>query len=346
MRQADPVHRDTLPRCVALIGPPGAGVSTLGTALARLRPQITWLDTSASSDLSGAACVAAADGIVIVMSAVQGLDAATGGLWEAASHLPTTIVVTHLDLARADLDESAAICRRILGTDVQIPYLPIHDDDEQLAGFLDVLGDVILVTQPDGIQVLDTDDEHRMLTEPYREDLVDLLLAESADDQTLMDVSGGAALPTGMLTAWLCEGIQAGRLHVALGTALGTPRGDIGMDLVAAMVDSTTATLNRHPLPVVTGPDGEPTDPLRTEGPGLALVIGRDNGMALCRILRGTLENGQDAIAATSSVTTACTIAWTDAQSAHAGQVVHMQADLPAGATLSDPSAPILIPFA
>jgi elongation factor G len=279
--------------------------------------------------------LAASDAVVIVVSAVQGVSSVMSELWERVSHLPTTVVVTHLDATRADIDESAAVCRRVLGLDLQIPYLPIHDDDGTLAGFLDVLGDVIHVQEADGSHMLSTDDEHRTLTQAYRDELIDLLLAECADDTTVEAMAAGAHVTHAQVSEWLHEGISTSRIHVALGFAAHTVRGDIGLDLIAALLDSTTPSLSAHQLPVLTLTDGDPTEPLQIDGPAVALVLGRDAVGICCRVLAGTVADGDQMMAVSAGETTPVTVSWTDATSASAGSVVHTTHEFSAGTTLA-----------
>lgn len=337
-------------RCVTLIGEPGAGVTTLARALAALTSNITWLDTSTSSSLSASACLVASDAVLIVVSATQGLSARIVELWERVAHLPTTIVITHLDTPRADIDESAAICRRVLGLDLQIPYLPIHDDDGTLAGFLDVLRDVILVQEVDGVHEYATDEEHRSLTQAYREDLVDLLTAESADDAMVEAMLHGSHVTEGQLVGWLHEGVTSGRVHLALGFARTAHRGDIGPTLITALVEATTATFDGHPAPVLTRPDGEPAEPLGVDGPPMALVLGTDDSGTCCRVLAGTIVSGQPMVAVRDTQTddgslrpATLMVDWSDADAAEWGSVVHTPLALPAGTTLAAPGHLVVV---
>jgi len=330
-------------RCVALIGEAGSGVTTLAHALAAHQPDIVWLDAGATSELDANACLSASDAVMIVVSAVQGLSADLALLWERVSHLPTTVVVTHLDAPRADIDECAAVCHRVLGLDLQIPYLPIHDDDGTVAGFLDVLGDVIHVHDLSGLHVLATDDEHRALTQAYRDDLIDLLLAECADDATVEAMAIGAHVSQDQVAAWLHEGVTSARIHVALGFAAHTARGDIGLDLIASLMSATTPTLAEHQLPVLTLPDGEPTDPLQVSGPSVALVLGRDAVGTTCRIFAGAIADGAPLAAVTAGEIAPVTASWIDTKKATYGDVVHTTLDLVAGTTLASPEHIVMV---
>jgi translation elongation factor EF-G len=325
-------------------------VTTLTRALSAHLPEIAWLDTSDSSGLNPSACLTASDAVLIVVSAAQGVSAHIAELWEKVAHLPTTVVITHLDARRADFDEAAAICHRVLGLELQIPFLPIHDDDATLAGFLDVLGDVIHVQEPNGVHEYATDEEHRALTQAYRDDLIDLLLAESADDATVEAMVAGSHVTEGQLVSWLNQGISTGRIHVALGYASTEHRGDIGLPLIAALVDATTSSFEGHQPPVLTLPDGEPADPLDVDGPALALVLGNDTVGTCCRVLAGSIAHGQDLISLTgemtddsSRITASVAMTWSDAEDAAWGAVVHTPLTLAAGTTLASPARVVIV---
>src|SRR4051812_15744448 len=88
--------------------------------------KITLLDTPGSPDFVGElrAGLRAADAALFVVSAVNGVDATTVQLWEecAAVGMPRAVVITQLDRARADVDDTVRACRTMLGDGV----LPMH----------------------------------------------------------------------------------------------------------------------------------------------------------------------------------------------------------------------------
>jgi len=338
-----PVGTNGDPLCIALVGSSGAGVSAVADKLAAHRPDIAWLDTSDSTSLAVMPCLLASDGVIVVMSATQGLASHICDLWESVAHLPTTIVVTHLDEPRADLDECAAIVRRVMGFDALIPYLPIHDDTNQLAGFLDVLGDVIHVQELDGAHDLPTDDEHRALTEGYRDDVIDLLVAESADDVVVASLLAGDGVETSRLQSWLQAGIRAARIHVMLGCALDTARGDIGLDVIASSVSHATPAWSDHEAPVLMTLAGDPTTPLDQTGTSVAFVLGNDERGTIVRVLAGTLEAGQDMMAITDGDARPYVVTMVEGGTAFAGDLAHIAPELAAGVTLSDPAYPVTV---
>src|SRR5256885_4306550 len=95
--------------------------------------KVNLLDTPGYADFVGElrAGLRAADAVLFVVSAVDGMDAATAALWEecAAVGMPRAVAVTRLDHQRADFDETVALCQRTFGDNVLPLYLPLHGDD-------------------------------------------------------------------------------------------------------------------------------------------------------------------------------------------------------------------------
>jgi elongation factor G len=90
--------------------------------------KVNLLDVPGYADFVGElrAGLRAADAALFVISAVDGVDGATRMIWEecAAVGMPRAVVVTKLDQARADFEESVAVCQRVFGEGVMPLYLP------------------------------------------------------------------------------------------------------------------------------------------------------------------------------------------------------------------------------
>jgi len=125
-----------------------------------------------------------------VVSAADGMDAATVSLWEecAAVGMPRAVAVTRLDHPRADFDEVVALCGRVFGDGVIPLYLPMHGDDGE-----SVVGLIGLLTQ----RVFDYSTGHPAGgarprprapagDREARNELIEGIIAES-EDETLMD---------------------------------------------------------------------------------------------------------------------------------------------------------------
>src|SRR5256886_1919413 len=190
--------------------------------------KVNLLDTPGYSDFVGElrAGLRAADAAVFVVSAVDGMDAATVSLWEecAAVGMPRGVAVTRLDHQRADFDETVARCQRVFGDGVLPLYLPVHGEATGDATDPDagepVVGLIGLITQT----VLDytggyppaerePEAEHLEAIEEARNALIEGIIAES-EDETLMDrYLGGEQIDESVLIADLEKAVARGSFY-------------------------------------------------------------------------------------------------------------------------------------
>src|SRR6185312_1536041 len=96
--------------------------------------KINLFDTPGYSDFTGElrAGLRAADAALFVVSAVDGIDAATIALWEECSSIgmPRAVTISRLDHPRANFDAALANCRAVFGESVQPLYLPVRSGTE------------------------------------------------------------------------------------------------------------------------------------------------------------------------------------------------------------------------
>ena len=309
-------------RNVALVGPSGSGKSTLVEALLTLAGTpapgrseqrstalsfagirqagvtVHLLDTPGHPDFVGevTAGLRAADGVVFVISAVDGLDAVTGQLWHrcAAAGLARAVVVTHLDSPRADFDETVALCQRVLDEDVLVLHLPMHDDDGSVAGLIALL-DARVADSSTGRRVeRPADPEHLSLLETLRTDLVEAVLGASEDEMLLDSYLEGDRPATEQLATTLHDAVAHGHLRPALAAA---PLVGVGVaELLGLLVDGFPAPPERG-SPPVSRPDGEPVLPLAgtAAGPLVAEVVRTTTDpdgrrLSYVRVFSGTLR--------------------------------------------------------
>src|SRR5215468_10674848 len=146
--------------------------------------KVNLLDTPGYADFVGElrAGLRAADAALFVVSAVDGMDAATVALWEecAAVGMPRAVAVTRLDHPRADFDEVMALCAQMFGEGVMPLYLPMHGDDgESVVGLIGLLTQRVFdYTKGHPPTVREPDPEHLPAIEEARNELIEGIIAE------------------------------------------------------------------------------------------------------------------------------------------------------------------------
>lgn len=265
--------------------------------------KVNLLDTPGYADFVGElrAGLRAADAALFVISAVDGVDEATVGLWEecAAVGMPRAVAITRLDHPRADYEQALQDCQEAFGENVMPTYQPMLGDDGQ-----SVVGLIGLVS----LRVLDysngypprtgaAEPQHMNPIADDRNQLIEGIIAES-EDETLMDrYIAGELISTAALIPDLHKAVARGNFYPVVPVCAAT---GVGLDaLLDGLTDAAPSPLE-HDLPVVTGVDGTPRPPLTCDpdGPLVAEVvrttIDRHVGrVSLVRVFSGTLRPDQ-----------------------------------------------------
>ncbi|HEX2774023.1 MAG TPA: GTP-binding protein, partial [Micromonosporaceae bacterium] len=265
--------------------------------------KLNLLDSPGYADFVGElrAGLRAADTALFVVSAVDGMDAATAALWEecAAVGMPRAVAVARLDHQRADFDETVALCRRVFGDNVLPLYLPmLGDDGESVVGLMGLITrrvfDYSAGYPP---QVREPDPEHLPAIDEARNELIEGIIAES-EDETLMDrYLAGEEIDVQVLIDDLEKAVARGNFYPVIPICAET---GVGLDALLEVLTSAFPSPLEHELPAVTGIDGSPRPPLicDPDGPLVAEVvkttIDRHVGrVSLVRVFSGTLRPEQ-----------------------------------------------------
>ena len=260
--------------------------------------KINLLDTPGYADFVGdmRAGLRAADAALFVLSAVDGVDAATMLLWEecAALELPRAVLVTKLDKERADFDETVAVCQRVFGDGVLPLYLPMHSDEGGLGGSIGLLSQQVFDYSSGTRVVHEPDPEHLPLIEVARSALIEAIIAESEDETLLDRYLAGEELDPEVLVADLETAVARGTLFPVLPWGA-EPASYATFEVLDGIVRGFPSPLER-PLPGATTPAGDPVEPLQCDPAGLLCAevvktttdpyVGR---LSLVRVFSGTM---------------------------------------------------------
>ncbi|UOY02565.1 elongation factor G-like protein EF-G2 [Blastococcus sp. PRF04-17] len=248
--------------------------------------KINLLDTPGSPDFVGElrAGLRAADAALFVVSAVNGVDASTVQLWEecAAVGMPRAVVVTQLDKARADVDETVRMCQSMLGEGVHRLHLVQRGSDGSVTGLVSLL-------EPHPDSATGIPDADRL-----RAELIEGIIGES-EDETLMDrYLAGDELAVADLIADLETAVARGHFHPILTVA---PLTGVGVaELLDLLVPAFPCPME-HGCPSATRPDGGSPSSLDCDpdGPLVAEVVKTTTDpylgrVSLVRVFSGTLR--------------------------------------------------------
>jgi elongation factor G len=260
--------------------------------------KVNLLDTPGYADFTGdlRAGLRAADAALFVVSAADGIDGTTRMIWEecASVGMPRAVVVTRLDSPRANFDDTLAACHDAFGDGVLPLYLPMHADDESVAGLIGLLSQQIFDYSSGSRVQRDPDPEHLPLIQEHRNALIEGIIAES-EDETLMDrYLGGEDIDVKVLIDDLETAVARGSFYPVLAACAGT---GLGMPELIEVLTSAFPSPLEHPLLPVTRPDGASVEPLSCDPKGRLCAevvktttdpyVGR---ISLVRVFSGTLQ--------------------------------------------------------
>ncbi|MFD0269482.1 elongation factor G-like protein EF-G2 [Streptomyces sp. NPDC127106] len=277
--------------------------------------KVNILDTPGYADFVGElrAGLRAADAALFVVSSSDGIDGATRMLWEEcqAVGMPRAIVVTHLEAARADYAEMAAVCGEAFGAedpDAVIPlYLPLYgpagpDGHAPVTGLLGLLTQRVYEYGSGARVERDPTPEELEQIAQARSRLIEGIIAES-EDETLMDrYLGGADIDLKTLVDDLERAVARGTFHpvlMAAPAADGARQGLGTVELLELITGGFPTPLETAPVPV-TAPDGaeRPAATCDPDGPLVAEVVKTSSDpyvgrVSLVRVFSGTLRPEQ-----------------------------------------------------
>ncbi|MEU2389941.1 elongation factor G-like protein EF-G2 [Streptomyces sp. NPDC007369] len=277
--------------------------------------KVNLLDTPGYADFVGElrAGLRAADAALFVVSSSDGIDGATRMLWDEcqAVGMPRAIVVTHLEAARADYAQMAAVCGEAFGADdpdAVIPlYLPLYgpagpDGHAPVTGLLGLLSQRVYEYGSGARVERDPAPGELEQIAEARSRLIEGIIAES-EDETLMDrYLGGEDIDLKTLVDDLERAVARGTFHpvlMAAPAADGARQGLGTVELLELVTGGFPTPLETAPVPVTT-PDGaeRPAVTCDPDGPLVAEVVKTSSDpyvgrISLVRVFSGTLRPEQ-----------------------------------------------------
>jgi len=273
-------------------------VSLSAAALMHQDIKVNLIDTPGYADFIGEvrAGLRAADAVLFVVAAPDGVDEATAALWEecAAVGMPRAVVVSRLDHPRANVEEAVSACRRAFGDNVLPLYLPVPGEGDATSALIGLLSQRVYDYR-DGHPgaVRDADAGQVSGIESARNELIEGIISESEDETLMERYLGGEELEESVLVEDLEKAVARGSFYPVIPVCAQT---QVGLDVLLEVITRAFPTPGEHPLPPVTARDGKPreltADP---DGPLVAQVVktaidpyvGR---VSLVRVFSGTLR--------------------------------------------------------
>jgi elongation factor G len=234
--------------------------------------KINVVDAPGYADFIGdlRSAIRAVDAVIVVVSALDGVEVQTEAAWELAVEqgLPRAIFVNKLDRERADFTATLQQLVGAFGNQVAPFELPIGQEHE-FRGVADLLHEKADL-YPDGPHAEESDwpDEIHEMADPAREKLIEAV-AES-DDALIEEYLEEGTLPEEHIVSGARDGFARARLAPVI---LGSASAAMGIDrLLDFIVEEFPSPLDRPPIGVE-GKDGESERSCDPNGPQCAFVF-------------------------------------------------------------------------
>jgi elongation factor G len=255
--------------------------------------KINIIDTPGYADFFGevrAAC-SVVDLVVVVVSAVDGVEAQTEAAWELAAELglPRLIFINKLDRERASFDRTLAGLQDRFGAGIAPLELPVGEETA-FHGIADLLTDSALLYEGGTPRQAPIPDDLADLEHEVREQLVEGIVV---GDDTLMErYLEGETPSTEDLEATLASGVAEGLVFPVV---CGSAATGVGIDRLASLLSEIAPSPDARPAVKVRAGDTEQGVPCDPGGQPLARVfktisdpyVGK---ISLLRVLSGTIR--------------------------------------------------------
>lgn len=236
----------------------------------------------------------AADAALFIVSATDGVDAATQSLWHecASVDLPRGVVITKLDAPRADYEGTVAQSQAAFGEGVLPLGVPVVTDG-QLVEVVDLVLGEVHDYSGEQRSVRPTGPEHIGYFDTYHGPLLEGIIQEAEDDGLLERYLGGEEVGFEVVEAALLEAVARGSFHPVIPVSVDT---GAGIDVVLHLIEAAFPPPRMRPMPTAYTVAGAPGPQLTSDpdGPLVAEVVRTTSDayvghIALVRVFSGTL---------------------------------------------------------
>jgi elongation factor G len=235
--------------------------------------KINLLDAPGYADFAGDlhSAIRAVDAVVLVVSAVDGVEVQTEVAWElaAAAGLPRAIVINKLDRERASFERTLDELVKAFGTQIAPVHFPLGEE-HAFEGIADLLsGKAYRYGGGASGEEGEWPDDIHAKADPFREKLTEAVA--EADDTLLERYLEEGALPE----AEVVKGIRAGFVDAKIAPVLiSSAPASIGADrLIQFIADVFPSPLERPPVKVIAKDGEEKERPTDAGQPLTALVF-------------------------------------------------------------------------
>jgi len=251
------------------------------------------IDTPGYADFFGevrAAC-SVADVVVLVVSAVEGVEAQTEAAWDLAAELgiPRIVFVNKLDRERASYDRTLADLRERFGAGIAPLELPVGEE-AGFRGIADLLTDTAITYEGGTSHTGPIPDDLAELEHQVHDQLVEGIVV--GDDDLMERYLEGEIPSTEELEKTLAQGMTDG---VVFPVIIGSATTDVGIDRLATLISELAPSPDNRPPTTVVAGGSESEVACDPAGQPLARVfktisdpyVGK---ISLLRVLSGTIR--------------------------------------------------------
>jgi elongation factor G len=251
------------------------------------------IDTPGYADFFGevrAAC-SVADLVVVVVSAVEGIEAQTEAAWDLAAELglPRMVLVNKLDRERASFDRTLGELRERFGAGIAPLELPVGGEGD-FRGIADLLTDTAIIYENGSSHAGPIPDDLAATEHEVRDQLVEGIVV--GDDDLMERYLEGEVPTTAELEATLATGVVDG---VVFPVVCGSGLTGVGIDRLGSLLAEIAPTPDVMPPAVVQ--DGDSVEEVACDPTGRALArvfktisdpyVGK---ISLLRVVSGTIK--------------------------------------------------------